>query len=106
MDTVAPQVDLQHQQDLAGALQSSRFLSVLIALAGLLFALGGPPKHSVNLVLSDVFSDTIHCMLVQAYFASICPRPREMLFCYWALLALAKPPYSCSLGMARHTTEQ
>lgn len=40
VDSAAPKVDLQHQQDLAGAVQSPNFLSVLIALATLLFTLG------------------------------------------------------------------
>ncbi len=39
-DQAAPQVDLQHEQDLAGALQSSKFLSILAGLAVLLFVLG------------------------------------------------------------------
>ena len=38
--TVTPKVDLQHEQDLAGVVQSSQFLSILIALAALLFTLG------------------------------------------------------------------
>ena len=40
VDSAAPKVDLQHEQDLAGVVQSSQFLSILIALATLLFTLG------------------------------------------------------------------
>lgn len=40
VDSAAPKVDLQHQQDLAGVVQSPNFLSVLIALAALLFTIG------------------------------------------------------------------
>ncbi|KAL3161410.1 hypothetical protein ABBQ32_010300 [Trebouxia sp. C0010 RCD-2024] len=40
LDTAAPKIDLQHEQDLAGVVQSSKFLSVLIVLAALLFTLG------------------------------------------------------------------
>ena len=40
IDSAAPKVDLQHQQDLAGVVQSPNFLAVLIALATLLFTIG------------------------------------------------------------------
>lgn len=40
LDTAAPKVDLQDEQDLAGVVQSSKFLLVLIVLAALLFTLG------------------------------------------------------------------
>lgn len=44
LDTAAPKIDLQHEQDLAGVVQSSKFLSVLIVLAALLFTLGSMPR--------------------------------------------------------------
>ena len=51
LDTAAPQVDLQHEQDLAGVVQSSKFLLVLIVLAALLFTLGSMPGvRTVTLV--------------------------------------------------------
>ena len=40
VDTAALKVDLRHEQDLAGVVQSSQFLSILITLAALLFTLG------------------------------------------------------------------
>lgn len=67
MDTAAPQVVLQHQQDLAGAVQSSRFLSVLIALAALLFALGEPRNPFSTFLCFQVYQGTIfNHVLVQA----------------------------------------
>ena len=40
LDQAAPRVDLHNEQDLAGALQSSRFLMILASLAVLLLVLG------------------------------------------------------------------
>ena len=43
LDTAAPKIDLQHEQDFASVVQSPTFLSVLIGLAALLFTLGTVP---------------------------------------------------------------
>lgn len=40
LDQTVPQVDLQHERDLAAAVQSSKFLSILGGLALLLLVLG------------------------------------------------------------------
>ena len=70
VDTAAPKVDLQHEQDLAGIVQSSQFLSILIALATLLFTLG--TAMLVTTTESSNVSDTVRhigrCRLVTYLF--------------------------------------
>ena len=101
-DQAALQVDVQEEQDLAGAVQSSQFLWILGGLALLLLVLGA---HQTSELRSEQICDVNSLFLLQVFCAYCCRSAKGIQSCCWVLRARVKQPCFCNCEMATRTME-
>lgn len=83
VDNAAPNVDFSDQQDLAGVVQSYRFLSILIGLAVVLFVVGkfGMDKSAEGLANG---SECMYCFPYRLVAIVACQKQRQKRASTWS----------------------